>query len=235
MMDELPALDVSPPSDRALDAAETLLRGFYLQDMREMHLSNCAFDAAREAAAGAEEHMARAFQIEFPDCPASHSCRAGKLFMRALFLQDEIENRETFLDCFAHDVPDDIFISDVRGAPNTSINDDTRWAMVENIMKSSCNEIDLDPEFATLHVRFWRMHGQKRDGWRSIARRAHRIKVAHMVPTADAQTVDALARYFVAGAERHDEWDREDVQREVNSVLTIVGTYYQAIFDLRDE
>ncbi|ELZ85052.1 hypothetical protein C453_10740 [Haloferax elongans ATCC BAA-1513] len=234
MMTELPTLDASPPTTRALDAAESVLLGFYHQDLRETHLSNCEFDAARAAAESAEAHMSRAFRFEFPDAPAARADRAGELFMRALFVQDEIENQESFTQCFTHEVPDDVFVSDVEAMVQTSIDDDARWADCERLLEAACDEVGIDPEYATLHVRFWRMHGQKREGWRAAARRAHRIKLACMVPAADTDTIETLAQYFVAGAERHDEWARRDVHQEVGSALDIVATYYQAIFDLRD-
>ncbi|MCO8267920.1 hypothetical protein ACOZ4B_19775 [Haloferax prahovense] len=236
MTENLPTLDVTAPSTRAFEVAETLLRGFYFQDMRETHLLNCDFDAAMTAAERAVHHMSEAFVAEFPDVPAERAERAGELFMRALFLQDEIENRDDFDACFEHDVPPGAFVS---SAPDDSesdtINDDPRWRDVRELLGTVCDELDINAEYATLHTRFWRLHGQEVDGWETVARRAHRIKVARMAPSADSETVDNLARYFVVGVTRHDEWARESPERDVSSAIDLVAHYYQRLFDLRDE
>ncbi|AFK19458.1 hypothetical protein E6P09_11790 [Haloferax mediterranei ATCC 33500] len=202
--------------------------------MRETHLTDCDFDAAQSAAAHAVDYMSSAFEAEFPDVPASRAAYAGELFMRALFLQDEIENRAAFDECLEHDVSDDVFVSSPAEIPEiVSINDDPRWSDVQDLLEVVCDELEMDSEYAVLHTRFWRLHGQRRDNWQTIARRAHRIKVARMVPEADDETIDNLARYFVAGVSRHDGWVREGPERDVTSTLDIVAQYYHRLFDLR--
>ncbi|WP_225317737.1 MULTISPECIES: hypothetical protein [Haloferax] len=233
MTRNLPALDVSAPSPRAIEAAETLLRGFHYQDMREAYLTDCDFGAARTAATNATAYMSEAFEIDFPNLAATRAHRAGELFMRALFLQDEIENRASFYDCLEHQVPDGTFVDVAQTVPEMSINDDPRWRDVRALLEAVCDEVDVSREYAVLHARFWRLHGQRRDGWRGIARRAHRIKLARMVPSASATDIDKLAEYFVAGVDDHDDWRRESLERDISSTVDVVARYYQRVFDLR--
>lgn len=235
MTHHLPTLHVSAISRRAIEAAETLLRGFHYQDMRETYLTECDFDAARTAATNATEHMARAFTIDFPNASPEKAGNAGELFMRALFLQDEIENREAFYQCLSDDVPDGIFVDVAEVDPGISINDDPRWQAVRALLEDVCHGVGIDSEYAVLHARFWRLHGQRRDGWRSVARRAHRIKLARMVPSASEDDIDDLAAYFVAGVDDHDDWSRETPAQDISSSADIVARYYQRVFDLRDD
>ena len=233
MKKNLPPLDITTPSRRAREAAETLLRGFHYQDLRETHLIACDFDAARRAATHATEQMGQSFRVDFPDVPEERAKRAGELFMDALFLQDEIENRAEFYECLSGPVPDGTFVDVAEAVPGLSINDDPRWEDVRVLLERVCTEIGIDTEYAVLHARFWRLHGQRRDGWRSVARRAHRIKLARMVPQASAAEIDKLSEYFVAGVDNHDNWCRDDPQRDISSTVDIVARYYQRVFDLR--
>ncbi|KAB1188325.1 MULTISPECIES: hypothetical protein [Haloferax] len=201
--------------------------------MRETYLVECDFDAANTAATRATEYMSNAFKIDFPDADPNRAERAGELFMRALFLQDEIENRAAFYDCLSRPVPEGTFVDAAEAVPDLSINDDPRWRDVRILLESVCEEIDISTEYAVLHARFWRLHGQRRDGWRSIARRAHRIKLARMIPSATAADIENLAEYFVAGVEQHDDWHRNSPERDISSTVDIVARYYQRVFDLR--
>ncbi|WP_416839840.1 hypothetical protein [Haloferax sp. DFSO52] len=236
MKKNLPPLDIPAPSRQAREAAETLLRGFHYQDLREKHLIACDFDAARGAATKASGYMSQSFKIDFPTVPLDNAERAGSLFMQALFLQDEIENRAEFYDCLSGPgpVPEDTFVNVAEAVPGMSINDDPRWELVRELLEEVCEETQIDDEYAVLHARFWRYHGQRRDGWRSIARRAHRIKLARMVPNANASDIDKLSEYFVAGVDNHDTWSREDAEQDIESTIDIVARYYQRIFELRE-
>ncbi|WP_411963575.1 hypothetical protein [Haloferax sp. YSMS24] len=234
MKKNLPSLDIAEPSLQARKAAETLLRGFHYQDLRETYLLACDFDAARQAATLATDHMSQSFTVDFPNAPDERARRGGELFMRALFLQDEIENRAEFYECLSDPVPDDIFVDVAEAVPGLSINDDPRWEDVRILLEGVCEELGIDTEYAVLHARFWRLHGQRRDGWQSIARRAHRIKLARMVPRASATDIDKLAEYFVAGVDHHDNWCRDDPERDISTTVDVVARYYEQIFDLRN-
>jgi hypothetical protein len=234
MTENLPTLDVPTVSPRATEAAETLLRGFHFQDMREEHLLDCDFEAARTAAVEATDHMSQAFVVDFPDVPSDRARRAGELFMRALFLQDEIENRAAFYTCLTQCVPEDIFVDVAEEVPGLSINDDPRWKDVRALLEGVCEEIEVDEEYAVLHARFWRLHGQQRRGWQTIAHRAHRIKLERMVPSASSEAIDDLAAYFVVGVKNHDSWTRTNPERDISSTVDLVARYYQRVFDLRD-
>lgn len=232
MTEHLPGLNVSAPSSRAQEAAETLLRGFHHQDLREEHLKTCNFDAAQEAATHATRLMGQSYQLEFPTISKQRANEAGELFMHALFLQDEIENWPEFAPCFSRDSPVDLFVTTDSDIPETCINDDPRWENVHNLLLEVCRKLKMNTEFATLQTRFWRHHGQQRTGWQTLAFRAHKIKVHRMVPTADEEKIADLARYFVAGVERHDQWNRHDADSDIEVALDVVSRYYQCIFDL---
>ncbi|KAB1198873.1 hypothetical protein GJR99_00915 [Haloferax sp. MBLA0078] len=195
----------------------------------------CDFDAAQIAARRATEKMSESFQIDFPDVPAADAKQAGELFMRALFLQDEIENRAAFYECLSGPVPEGVFVDVAEAVPGMSINDDPRWEDVRILLERVCTQLGIDTEYAVLHARFWRLHGQRRDGWRTIARRAHRIKLARMIPAATATDIDDLSEYFLAGVDAHDNWCRNDPERDLSLTTDIVGRYYQRIFELRDD
>ncbi|ELZ98755.1 hypothetical protein C440_00325 [Haloferax mucosum ATCC BAA-1512] len=170
MTQDLPSLNVSTPEPPAFEAAETLLGGFHLQDMRESHLVACDVAAARSAASAAVEHMVTAFGFEFPAVSRSRTARAAESFMRALFVQDEIENRVAFGGRAERGRSADVFVSslgDVTGAP--SIDDDLRWSEVRGLLRTVCDDPDMDPKYAALHTRFWRRHGQRHDSWETIA------------------------------------------------------------------
>ncbi|MFC7203422.1 hypothetical protein ACFQJC_07855 [Haloferax namakaokahaiae] len=232
MTEHLPGLNISSPSPRATDAAKTLLRGFHFQDRREDCLKARQFDAAQQAATRAIDLMGQSYQLEFPSVPDTKAYEAGELFMRALFLQDEIENWADFSSCPEADLPTEAFVTADTGIAVRSIDADPRWDDVRNLLVEVCRRLEMDEEFATLQTRFWWYHGQKRTDWQTIAFRAHCIKIRRMVPRADDRTVANLARYFVAGVETHDEWNRADVDHDISMALDVVSRYYEQIFDL---
>ncbi|WP_410764472.1 hypothetical protein [Haloferax sp. DFSO60] len=232
MTGHLPALNTSSPSPRAREAAETLLRGFHFQDQREDYLKARNFDAARDAATHAIELMGQSYQLEFPRVPESRAYKAGELFMRALFLQDEIENWPEFSPCPEEDLPADLFVSSDTDVTVQGIDDDPRWDDVRALLLEVCRLLDMDDEFATLQTRFWWHHGQQRDNWQTVAFRAHCIKIRQMVPNAEDRVVANLARYFVAGVEAHDTWGRSDPSQDITAAYDVVSRYYQQIFEL---
>jgi hypothetical protein len=228
--DSLDAFD-APGSPEA--AAETLLRAFHAQDEREAHVRAGDGAAAARAADTARELMAQAFVAEFPHVHEPIARLAGVRFVEALFLQDEIENREAFAAAAdEHDLDPALFLTDAdpREGPLLA---DPRWDLVEAYLRDVCDHVDVDHDYASAQTRFWKLHGQTLD-WMDAAATAHRIKLEAMLDDADATPAEIarLADYFVAGVAAHDEWG-DDAMEAVDSIAGLVTRYYAELFALR--
>jgi hypothetical protein len=221
--------DVPTPDE----AAETLLRAFYAQDERDAHLRAGDATAAARAADTARDLMGAAFVAEFPHVPEPMAHLAGVRFVEALFVQDEIENREALASAVdEHGLDATLFLTDiaVRDGPLLA---DPRWDLVEAYLRDVCDHVDIDHDYAAAQTRFWKLHGQQMN-WMDAAATAHRIKVEAMLDGADAAPADVarLADYFVAGVAGHDQWG-DDETDAVGSVADLVTTYYDELFTLR--
>jgi hypothetical protein len=220
--------------DSPAEAAETLLRAFYAQDEREARLHEGDETGAARAASTARDLMGAAFVAEFPHVPAHLARLAGVRFVEALFVQDEIENREALSAAVAEGLDESLLLTDLDGREGPIL-DDPRWGLVEEYLREVCDLADIAEEYAAAQTRFWKLHGQTMD-WIDAAATAHRIKVESMLDgsDADAADVDRLADYFVAGVAGHDEWG-DDELAAVDGVVGLVTTYYEELFALRGE
>ena len=214
-------------------AAETVLRAFYAQDERDSRLRAGDTTGAARAADTARDLMAAAFVVEFPHVPEQQAALAGVRFIEALFLQDEIENRDALAAVDAAgdlDTPLLLTDADPRDGP---ILDDSRWELVESYLDDVCEYAEIDPDYAAAQTRFWKLHGQTMD-WMDAAATAHRIKLDAMLDgsAASPRDINRLADYFVAGVAGHDLWDDDEVEA-VDAIADLVTTYYDELFALR--
>ncbi|WP_380676704.1 hypothetical protein [Salinigranum sp. GCM10025319] len=215
------------------EIAETLLKAFYAQDEREAHLRAGDADAARRVADAARDLMGEAFVAEFPHVPEPAAHLGGVRFVEALFVQDEIENREAFADAVAeYGLDADLFLTDVE-VPEGPVLADPRWDLVEAYLRDVCDHVDVDYDYASAQTRFWKLHGQTMD-WMDAAATAHRIKLDAMLDGFDvsAPEIARLADYFVAGVAGHDEWGDDEVEA-VDGIVGLVTRYYEELFALR--
>jgi hypothetical protein len=225
----------TPIPDTPEAAAETVLRAFYAQDERDACLRAGDTTGAARAADAARDLMATAFVIEFPHLPRERAALAGVRFIEALFLQDEIENREALAEVDAAGELDTSLLltdADPRDGPILA---DARWDLVESYLDDVCTHADIDPAYASAQTRFWKLHGQTMD-WMDAAATAHRIKLEAMLDGSDATPgeLTRLADYFVAGVAGHDTWDDDEVAA-VDGIVGLVTTYYDELFALRTD
>ncbi|WP_372910724.1 hypothetical protein [Salinigranum sp.] len=217
----------------AATVAETLLRAFYAQDEREACIRAGDATGAVEAANLARDLMGEAFVAEFPHVPAPRAHLAGVRFVEALFLQDEIENRDAFAAAVDDGLDESLFLTDAdpRDGP---LLDDARWELVESYLVEVCEYAAIDDAYASAQTRFWKLHGQEMN-WMDAAASAHRIKVESMLDGVPATPGDVarLADYFVAGVAGHDQWEDDEVEA-VDGILGLVTTYYDELFALRE-
>jgi hypothetical protein len=226
--------DTTIPTDSPSDVAETLLRAFYAQDERETYIRAGDAEAAIRVADTARDLMGEAFVAEFPHVPESAAHLAGVRFVEALFVQDEIENREAFAAAAdEHDLDGTLFLTDAESREGPILGD-PRWELVESYLRDVCEEADIDRGYASAQTRFWKLHGQAMN-WMDAAATAHRIKLEAMLDGADAAAadVDRLADYFVAGVAAHDQWGDDELEA-VGDIVDLVTTYYDELFALRD-
>jgi hypothetical protein len=225
----------STNSDSPTEVAETLLRAFYAQDERDAALRAGDTAAAARAADAAREGMAEAFVAEFPHVAEPMARLAGVRFVEALFLQDEIENREALAASVEENGLDTtLFLTDLEFEAGPILAD-ARWELVEAYLRDVCDHVDIDRDYAHAQTRFWKLHGQTMD-WMDAAASAHRIKLEAMLDGSDADEADIarLADYFVAGVAAHDEWGDDEIEA-VDHIAGLVATYYDELFDLRDD
>lgn len=232
--EELSGLGIESIRPQARETAETLLEAYHLQDRRERHLLQGNADAAARAAEQALDAMAAAHEQEFSgiDTPAARA--AGEAFMRALFLQDEIENWDR-LRATADGTLSDVLLTDVKQSYSDSVGNDRRWQTVETHLGEVCLETGIDEAYASRQKEFWLRHGQAESDWETIALEAHKLKVLAMVENAPSETIRTLGSYFVEGVKHHDSWSYDGWEQDMATVRDIVGRYYEKIFQLRSE
>ena len=222
-------------SDSPTEVAETLLRAFYAQDERDAYLRTGDTASAARAADAAREQMGEAFVAEFPHVAEPMARLAGVRFVEALFLQDEIENREALAASVEeNDLDTTLFLTDLEFEAGPILAD-SRWELVEAYLRDVCDHVGIDRDYAHAQTRFWKLHGQTMD-WMDAAASAHRIKLEAMLDESDADEADIarLADYFVAGVAAHDEWGDDEIEA-VEHIAGLVATYYEELFDLRDD
>lgn len=232
---DLPEMNVGSPTEQARDTAETLLEAYYAQDMREAYLLQGHGDEARDAQERAIECMGSVYLIEFPELDTRRAERAGAMFMRALFLQDEIENWPMLLGAPHRDEIADLLQSDFTERYGRDGSFDRRWEEVESHLLETCRLTGIDESYADVQTQFWRLHGQLKEYWEDVAIEAHTIKLDAMIPEASADLAASLGEYFVAGVKAHDGWDHRDREREIAQLIALVASYYQKIFEVHGD
>lgn len=229
--------DPSPPEGRhggAATAARTLLGAYYLQDQREGLLLRG--EPRRAAATGAEalDRMATAYEVEFPHVDRTRARAAGESFMRALFVQDEIENWELLERGAASDLRGAL-VSDPDESYGSNPVNDGRWGLVREHLEETCRRVEIDERYAEKQTEFWLLHGQLNEYWEELAAEAHEYKLRAMVDDPPRAVVDRTAEWFVEGVKLHDDWDHRDRTRDFDGVVELVAGYYREVFDLRSE
>jgi hypothetical protein len=232
MSRNLPLGDAADASQTAHEVGERLLDAFFHQDLREDCLLCGDVAGARAAAETATTAMSTVFCAEFPGRPRRHAERAGATFVRALFLQDEIENWAA-VESTRSRLPPDLVLTCGPAPTGGDVLDDPRWDDVRDLLTGVCSDAGIDETYARRQTEFWRRHGQREAGWRRTALAAHRLKVTAMVPRCPDEEVERLARQFVRGVELHDEWSRADRDRDFDEIRDVVAAYYQRVFELR--
>jgi hypothetical protein len=227
-----PLGDAADASPTAREVGERLLDAFFHQDVREDCLLCGDVEGARTAAETATTAMSTVFCAEFPGRPRGHAERAGATFVRALFLQDEIENWAAVRASRSR-LPPDLVLTRGPGPRASGVLDDPRWDDVRDLLSAVCSDAGIDEAYARRQTEFWRRHGQRAVGWRRTALAAHRLKVDAMVPGCPDEEAERLARQFVRGVELHDAWSRTDPDRDFDEIRHVVAAYYQRIFELR--
>lgn len=230
----LSALDVDSVSPYARKTAQTVLEAYYLQDQRERHLLHGNADAAAETAERALDAMATTHEREFPRKEVAAARAAGQAFMRALFLQDEIENWDRIRDA-AVGTLSDVLLTDIEQSYSDSVTEDRRWRTVETYLGEVCTRTGINDAYASRQKEFWLRHGQGESDWETIALEAHELKVQAMVEDVPTDTVEALGNHFVEGVKYHDSWSHNEQDRDIDLVRDIVARYYEKIFQLRSE
>jgi len=227
----LSSLGVDSVGPRARDTARTLLEAYYLQDRREMFLRRERPTKASDAGQRALDRMATTYEREFPGVPSSQARSAGESFMRALFLQDEVENW-AHLRSAAQSLSE-VLLSGVTTSYGVGMETDPRWERVEASLRTVCERTGIDERYADLQTAFWLRHGQDDDSWERLALEAHELKARAMIDDAPAALVATLGEYFVEGVKRHDTWGREHRESELARLETPVARYYQKVFQWR--
>lgn len=227
-------MGITSRTDRATDTrltAATLLEAYYCQDERERHLLSGNVWKAAAAGANALEKMATAYEMEFPWLDRSRARAAGRAFMHALFVQDEIENWEGI-----RAVPTDlreVLVCDPGGRYGPDPVSDIRWESVEASLRTTCRTVGIDERYASLQTRFWVLHGQSDPRWEEVARSAHELKLRAMVEDPPEDAVDRLGRRFVDGVRLHDGWTHRDESADLDDAVDLVAAYYDEVFSLR--
>lgn len=209
----------------AYDAAESLIRGYTLQDIRMDHLRDGNYDEVEEVEEEALDEMAEAFEYEFPDSP--DAAEAGMHFMRASFMQDEIENWEVLSG--DPDAQEYVKVSDYDG--EADFDDDPRWNEVENELRAVCDAVGIDEKYVEEKKKFLKLHEKGDPAYRKHAANAEEVKIRAMIDDENGDRARELSRYFLKGVQMHDDWDNDrDLDEDA---IEFIGEYYEKIADLR--
>lgn len=212
-------------SEKAYTSAESLLKGYKLQDRRMDLLMEGRYEEAREAEEQALYEMAEAFEFEFPD--SDNGRKAGKRFMEASFIQDEIEN-------WSEIRADDQALRQARVStdygPNQLMQDD-RWSEVRDKLEQVCQLAGIEDEYVNPKIKFLKLHEAEDSRYREFAKKAEQIKIESMIADRHEEKAQELTNYFLRGVEKHDKWDQNNEAQE--QAVKIVAEYYQNIIELR--
>lgn len=233
--DDLPTLDVDSVSPKSITTAQTLLEGYYYQDQRESCLLRGDPEKAEDAARKAIDRMGTTYEVEFSHLPADRSREAGEAFMKALFLQDEIENWALLQDIRRQEQLTDVLLSEESVSDGANAANDPRWETVRTYLYEVCDKAGIDDRYAVTQSQFWLLHGQLNEYWEEVALEAHELKLQAIVDDPPPEAVARLGNYFVTGVKLHDNWSHRDKSKDLEGIVDLVSRYYQKIFQLRGD
>lgn len=224
-------------TDGSMDArltAATLLEAYHFQDERERYLLCEDGERAVDAAVKALERMATTYEMEFPHLDRPRARQAGRAFMHALFVQDEIENWAAL-----REIPMDhvrkALVTDPKERYGENPLEDARWEHVESSLREACRKAGIDGRYAPRQTRFWLLHGQCDPEWDRVAQDAHELKLRALVEDPPERAVERLGQRFVDGVRIHDEWTHGDSAADIDAAIGLVTEYYDELFELRSE
>lgn len=212
--------------------ARTLLKAYYLQDEREGCLLRGKPREAAAAGARALDRMATTYEVEFPHVDRSRARQAGESFMRALFVQDEIENWELLRREARSDLRD-VLVSDPSASYGSNPASDARWGLVRTYLREACERTGIDERYAEKQTEFWLLHGQLDEYWEELALEAHEFKLRAMVEDPPKDVVERTGKRFVDGVKIHDGWDHRNESSDLCEAVELVAAYYREVFELR--
>lgn len=215
-------------------AAITLLEAYYFQDERERHLRCGSAGKAADAGTRALERMAGIYEMEFPRLDRFRAREAGRAFMHALFVQDEIENWAELREVPEDDIRD-VLVSDPGECYGRDPIADARWEHVEASLRETCRKAGIDDRYAPRQTRFWVLHGQSDPQWERIAHDAHELKLRALVEDPPESAIERLGQRFVDGVRIHDEWTHRDETSDIGAAIDLATGYYDELFGLRSE
>lgn len=213
-------------------AACTLLKAYYLQDEREDTLLRGKPREAATAGAKALDRMATIYEVEFPQVDRLRARRAGESFMRALFVQDEIENWELLRREARSDLQD-VLVSDPSASYGSDPTTDVRWKLVRTHLRETCERTGIDERYAERQAEFWLFHGQLDERWEEIALEAHEFKLRAMIEDPPREVVERSGERFVDGVKIHDGWSHRNESDDLCEAVELVAEYYREFFGLR--
>lgn len=231
--DTPPTPGVGGVSARAAATAATLLEAYDAQDRRQAHIKTGNYETAKRQAGRARSRMAETWVREFPHEGEAHAETAGRLFMDALFLQDEIENWAE-IPATQGDLSRVLVTTDAARAPKPPATDG-RWTDVEALLDAAAVEVGIPGPFAARQTQFWLRHGQRAEGWEGPAADAFDLRLQAMLPGVDADERDPLVTSFVEGVNLHDGWSLDEGTADRSQSRELVGQFYQRVYDLRED
>jgi len=212
-------------TEQAYSSAESLLKGYKLQDRRMDLIIEGKYQEAREAEQKALYEMAEAFEFEFPDSNTGR--QAGKRFMEASFIQDEIENWNQIRT-------DEEALQQARVSTDYGENhlmQDERWSEVRHKLEQVCQLTGIDEEYIDPKLKFLKLHEVGDSRYRKFAQEAEQTKIRSMIADQNEDKAQELTNYFLRGVEKHDNWDQKEQAQQ--QAVDIVAEYYQKIMQLR--
>lgn len=207
----------------AYSAAESLLRGYLLQDIRMDRLTSSSYEEVPAIEQEAMDEMAQAFEYEFPE--TERAAEAGRYFMKASFMQDELENWESLRE--RPEALDYTWVSDSSHTGDFMADD--RWSEVREELETVCDITGIDQEYVDHKIKFLKYHEVGDPRYKHHAVKAEALKIQSMIDDRYSEKAEDLSRYFLKGVQKHDDWDEE----LENEAVELVAEYYREIADLR--
>lgn len=216
-------MTMSDAQDPAYSAARSLLRGYLLQDIRMDLLTASSYDEISEVEEEAMEEMARAFEYEFPD--SDRAAEAGRYFMKASFMQDELENWESLRGKEA--ALEHTWVSE--SSHTGDFMQDDRWGEVREELEVVCDITGVDEDYVDHKIKFLKYHEVDDPRYKEHAVKAEALKIQAMIDDEYSDRAEELSEYFLRGVQKHDQWEDE----LGNDAVELVAEYYSEIDGLR--